>query len=382
MFKSTRWGTIILIFISLSSKAQQIRFVGTAAKKFDGNKIVLYTRSMADSTIIRGGKFNFTIPFEGPTVYHFYSTFENTTKRRYNPLGIMVTDPGIIGIKADVENFENTKVIGSKENELFQTFCINGVLADRTVRDELYKKYGKEMVDNRHPDTANTRVKEMIKDSNRMNGENAKKQLENLKLFVQAHPDSYTSMYFLQGYGSDLGLADYESLYNSLSPKYKHSPAGEFIASDIKKKNSTAIGNVAPDFAEPDATGNMIQLSSFRGKYVLLDFWASWCKPCRAENPNLLAAYNKYKSKNFTVFGVSLDDEKGRKAWLAAMAQDKLPWPQVSELKGFESKAAILYGISAIPTNFLLDPNGKIIAKNIEGKDLAGELAKLLGDTR
>ncbi len=139
---------------------------------------------------------------------------------------------------------------------------------------------------------------------------------------------------------------------------------------------ASMIGQVAPDFVLPDPAGKQVSLGSFKGKYVLVDFWASWCGPCRQENPNVVAAYNQYKGKNFTILGVSLDKEKG--AWMKAIADDQLTWPQVSDLKFWESSVVPLYGINAIPTNILVDPQGKIIAANLRGSQLESKLAEVL----
>ena len=132
----------------------------------------------------------------------------------------------------------------------------------------------------------------------------------------------------------------------------------------------------APDFTMADTSGKAVSLSSFKGKYLLVDFWASWCKPCRFENPNVVAAYNQYKDKNFTILGVSLDENKN--AWLKAIEADGLTWTQVSDLKGWENSAAALYGVRSIPYNLLLDPNGNIIAENLRGKELTATLEKFL----
>jgi peroxiredoxin len=136
---------------------------------------------------------------------------------------------------------------------------------------------------------------------------------------------------------------------------------------------------LAPDFTQNDVNGVPVKLSSFRGKYVLLDFWASWCGPCREENPNVVKAYNKFKDKNFTILSVSLDKPEGRNSWLAAIKNDGLSWTQVSDLKFWSNEAATLYSITSIPSNFLIDPTGKIIGKDLRGSDLEHTLEQVLG---
>ena len=141
---------------------------------------------------------------------------------------------------------------------------------------------------------------------------------------------------------------------------------------------STLVGQTAPEFSLPDYKGKMVSLSSYRGQYVLVDFWASWCAPCRQENPNVVAAYAKYKNRNFTILGVSLDETDGKEAWTKAVMQDNLTWTQLSDLKGWGSEVVSLYGIQGIPFNVLVDPQGKIIAESLRGADLAATLEKVL----
>ena len=174
-------------------------------------------------------------------------------------------------------------------------------------------------------------------------------------------------------------MPELENLYGSIPSKYKDTKSGKSISSIINARKITAIGKIAPDFTQPDTSGKPVKLSDLRGKYVLVDFWASWCGPCRAENPNLVKTFDRYKDKGFTVLGISLDQPGKKDAWLAAIHKDNLTWTQVSDLKFWDNEVAVLYGVKAIPTNLLLDPEGKIIAKDLRGEDLSKKLSELFG---
>lgn len=155
--------------------------------------------------------------------------------------------------------------------------------------------------------------------------------------------------------------------------------------SDIKKSldaqlamNSGWIGKQAPEFTLPDVNGKEVKLSSFKGKFVLVDFWASWCKPCRLENPNVVKAFQQFRNKNFTILGVSLDKPGEKDKWLQAIRDDKLDWTHVSDLKFWNSEVVPLYHIDGIPYNVLVDPEGKIIAESLRGSALEAKLSEVL----
>ena len=198
--------------------------------------------------------------------------------------------------------------------------------------------------------------------------------------YIKSNPQTLISLNSLKEYaGPTPDVAVIQPLFNSLSAPVKESKSGKLYGAYLANLQKTAIGSIAPDFSQPDTSGKIISLSSFRGKYILVDFWASWCGPCRAENPNVVKAYAKYHPKGFEILGVSLDQPTGKANWLKAIHADGLGWTQVSDLKFWKNEVAVLYGIKAIPQNFLLDPNGKIIAKNLRGEDLNKKLIELFG---
>ncbi len=194
--------------------------------------------------------------------------------------------------------------------------------------------------------------------------------------FINKHPNSYVSLLALdQMARSSKYLPEVEKSFARLSTELKSMPEGHEIIRRIMKGKKVTVGMMAKEFTQNDINGHSVKLSAYRNKYILVDFWASWCGPCRAENPNILAVFNQYKTKNFTVLSISIDTDKSK--WLNAIKEDQLPWIQLSDLKK-KNEAATLYGITTIPANVLINPDGKIIAKDIKGKDLRNKLAELL----
>lgn len=195
--------------------------------------------------------------------------------------------------------------------------------------------------------------------------------------FVRTHPNSYVSFDMVKNYAVIISdPAAFEEMYDALAPSFKASAEGQVMAHDLQMVKRLSIGQKAINFTQMDETGKPVSLASLKGKYILIDFWASWCGPCRAEYPYLHKAYAQFKEKGFDIIGVSLDDKKT--LWINAIAENKFPWKEVCDLKGKNNEVARAYGISAIPQNFLIDPSGIIVAKDLRGDALLEKLNEVI----
>jgi peroxiredoxin len=317
-----------------------------------------------DSALLKNGKFSFkgkiTKPFKTSIYTQEINSTEKYPKREYLDIYI---EEGVMTITA-FKNLKNAVVKGgplqTEYNELQDS-----LQWIRQSYDHLTALIKTKEID----DTTRKRLRASYKPFY-----DPFDAIENR--FIANHPSSIVSWDIVANRGIIIDPDELEPVFNSLAEELKQQPAALELKERIETAKKLKIGNPAIEFTSNTAEGVPVSLSSFKGKYVLIDFWASWCGPCRAENPNMVKAYKTLKDKNFEIFGVSLDDNKEK--WLKAVEEDKLPWVQVSDLKGFNTVAKT-YGIRAIPQNLLLDPQGKIIGANLRGETLTEEVKKRMG---
>ena len=306
------------------------------------------------------GSFQFTGKATDPGIYRISLTDKN--------MFLLVIDTPRIEVEADAKDLRKTAVVkGSPETALLQDL-MQEMDAIQLRGASLEQRFRAAQAAGQQDSLALLQEQFMALQAN------SGKQV---KRIIRSNPKAFVSTFAtasLINPEEDFAFAD--SMTAIFEKSVPESPFTKVLITRLGALRNVSVGNAAPEITLPDPQGKDVSLSSLRGKYVLVDFWASWCGPCRQENPNVVRMYNQYKDKGFEIFGVSLDESRDK--WLKAIAQDKLTWPHVSDLKGWNSSAALLYNIQAIPQTLLLDKEGKIIAKNLRGKALEDKLASLL----
>ena len=328
-------------------------------------------KDIKDSVTLKNGAFKFTGTAPSTPAYaELIFDSKSVGKKKSPERGVVFIEPGTITVTTKGTTFDGLKVTGTPSNNDYTEFneIVDVEFSKMSAEDKIF------MQGKMNPQNTSNFEEKLDAFKKRYS------KLTNVAYikFVKSHPNSELALDLMSKIAYDSDYAEVKPLFDGFSEKIKNSKEGKSFASSLEQMKLTGLGQMAPDFELADAEGKLFKLSSLKGKYILLDFWASWCGPCRAENPNLIKTYNKFKDQNFTIVGVSIDKPEAKELWLAAIKKDGLPWLQLSDSENLDNKAAKLYGVRAIPQNFLIAPDGKIIGKTLIGKDLEHKLAEII----
>ncbi len=370
MFKKIALGLFaLLLFAKCNTKPESFEINGQFTGEIEnGTKVFLKTAdSLArnlievDTAAITNGTFQFQGKVDEPRVHYIMIDGQEGN----SPL---IVENGNISFEAQKDSLAFAKVKGTPQNVVFMEYLDEG-----RKMASISKSFSDDLRDARmKQDTAAI-------ESLREEYFDLQEQAKNYELdFIKKNPDALISVLILDKTVTTkaLSVKELKELFDILTPEIKATETGKRVEKKLKELSVTAIGSPAPEFSGPTPTGDVLALNEVKGKVILVDFWAAWCKPCRRENPNIVSVYNKYKDKGLNIVGVSLD----RKAedWTQAIAADGLEWNHISNLQYFQDPIAKMYNINAIPAAFLLDENGVIIAKNLRGPALEEKVAELL----
>ncbi len=365
---------LLAAFTVISCKKDGYEITGTANGVDNGKNVYLEAQSETgpvalDTAVVENGKFKFDGKLKDGVELAFVriETFNGSLP--------IILENGDIAIEFNKDTIQKSKIGGTKNNDKFQSYNDKSNVIFKKMMKFQEQNQQKMMTAQQTQDTATASA--LMKEYNKFQEE----LNEESKSFINSNPDAFISSLLLENFlmRNSITLDEAKKFYEKLDKSLLNTKSGKNITKMMEAMSSANVGSIAPDFSAPSPEGKTISLKESLGKVTLIDFWASWCGPCRKENPNVVAMYNELHDKGFNIIGVSLDNPGGDQAWKDAIAKDGLTWNQVSNLKGWKDPIAEQYNVKSIPATFLLDASGKIVAKDLRGDALKAKVKELLG---
>lgn len=365
---------LIAALTVISCKKDGYEITGTASGVDNGKNVYLEAQSETgpvalDTAVVENGKFK----FDGKLKEGLELAFVRI--ETLNGSLPIILENGDIAIEFNKDTIQKSKIGGTKNNDKFQSYNDKSNVIFKKMMKFQEENQQKMMQAQQTQDTvtASALMKEYNKFQEELN--------EQSKSFINANPDAFISSLLLENFlmRNSITADEAKKFYEKLDKSLLETKSGKNITKMLDAMTSVNIGSVAPDFSAPSPDGKMISLKESMGKVTLIDFWASWCGPCRKENPNVVAMYNELHEKGLNIIGVSLDKEGDVEKWKEAIAKDGLTWNQISNLKHWNEPIALQYNVKSIPATFLLDASGKIVAKDLRGEALKAKVKELLG---
>ncbi|MES2284872.1 MAG: TlpA disulfide reductase family protein [Bacteroidota bacterium] len=354
---------ILLAFLSIAvstyaqEKNEQIIIKGTIKGDNKGfNKVYCYGEGIPKGLVheMKDGNFEFTIPFYKPVFPRFFTEYDSKVKKRYLPFGVLIDKPGVVIITVGNidKGFNSSIVTGLQSAALYQTFNNDKEKIDEQTLELVKKQYGKDSILNE--DSAFGKI------------DKSRDSLINIMFppilikFINDNMNSYTGMFIFNEYKAWLNFKDASESYDRFTSDIKNSTLGKSISDYITGAKNSQTGSLVKNFSLLTDKDKPFDLEHLKGKYIVLDFWASWCGPCRQSFPHMIEIYNKYKGKDIEFINISIDQNKD--SWLGAVSNENLPWTQLLDNKEISLK---LFAVTSVPTTYLIDKDGKILMKEI-----------------
>lgn len=333
--------------------------LGTLKNVPDSTMVVLSAdNENIDSVYVIGEKFRFTGSVEEPTNVYLttpgsmdYTSFWLENKR--------------ITFEAEKGNFREALITGSETEE--ENKILNAQVNPLLKRRDILRERLSETSVEAEQDSIITKLRQLRAEETELD-----------KDFIRKYPGSPVSAFILNIYSTTWGKEETTDLFAPMPAERKESTTGKAIARYLELSQNPQVGDQYIDLEQANANDEMVKISEVKGKYTLIEFWASWCGPCRKTNPELVKSYSRFKDRGFEIYAISLDQKKD--SWLKAIEDDGLTWTNVSDLQGYRNEAGLIYGVSGIPDNFLIDENGTIIARDLRGETFTKKLEELFGE--